>query len=431
MKHARTPSRALRPALAALALVGCGELAPPAAAADTGRRCVSDATVIKLGKLIDPVDGGVLEDALVVVRGDRIVSVGVDPRDVPCGAASIDWSAYTGLPGLVDVHTHRIYQTDDEPGTSPWARSGWLHQHRPAALAALARTAAARTLALGVTTVIDKGSGSAAPMVAALRDAIAAGEAVGPRIYSAGPGIGGPVESSDALRARVREQAAGGSDLIKIWADRCSDTHLVCEPLFTGEQLMAGVDEAHRLGKSVAVHAYHADTAALAILAGPDTLEHPEGMDAVDLMDMDAMGITYVPTIDHNRYYRDNLGYFGYEPGMLAEFDAYIADNLATTARAHLAGVKIALGSDAVFTGFGENKGELGWFIEAGMTPLEALRAATIRGAETIAVDHEVGRVAPGYFADIIAVDGDPLADIDAVLHRVRGVIKGGVLLPP
>jgi imidazolonepropionase-like amidohydrolase len=216
-----------------------------------------------------------------------------------------------------------------------------------------------------------------------------------------------------------------------VWADKCSDDTLECAPTFTFEQLKAAVDTAHALGRPIAIHAYHADTAKLAIMAGPDSLEHPEGLDTIDFMDMKAMGITYVPTIDHNRYYRDNLAYFGYAPEMGAEFDAYIALNLATANQAHLAGVTIALGSDAVFSGFGENTRELEWLIDAGMTPLEALRAATIQGAASIGVEDEVGRVAVGYFADIVAVKGDPLTDIGVLIDDVQGVMKGGRLIAP
>ncbi len=394
----------------------------------TGDPCDSDDVAVKLGKLIDPLDGSVIEAAIVVVHADRVVYVGTDEDQIPCGAEVVDWSAYTGLPGLVDAHTHLRYQTDNEPGTTPWERASVLVANDPAKLAELSRPAAEKALKIGVTTVIDKGSGGSAgaQIIAKLRDDIAAGEIVGPRIFTAGQGIGNGGASVAAIRGFVKTQVAAGNNLIKVWADSCSDDTLECTPNFTYEKLAAAVDEAHKWGVSIAIHAYHADAAKLAIMAGPDTLEHPEGLDAVDFMDMNALGITYVPTIDHNRYYKDNIGFFGYEPGKAAEFDAYIALNLASASGAHAAGVTIAMGSDAVFTGFGENTRELEWFISAGMTPLEALRAATVNGAYTVDVEHEIGRVAVEYYADIIAVDGDPLTDVSVVINNISGVMKGG-----
>jgi imidazolonepropionase-like amidohydrolase len=394
----------------------------------TGDPCESDDTVVKLGKLIDPVDGSVIEDALVVVHADRIVYVGTDEAQVPCGATVVDWSAYTGLPGLVDSHTHLRYQTDNEPDTKPWERATYLVINEPAKMAELSRQAAEKALEVGVTTVIDKGAGGSvgATIIAKLRDDIAAGQIVGPRVFTAGVGLGNGNASVTQIRNSIKAQVAAGNNLIKVWADGCSDKTLECAPNFTYEKLAAAVDEAHLWGKSIAIHAYHADTAKLAIMAGPDTLEHPEGLDAVDFMDMNALGITYVPTIDHNRYYKDNIDFFGYDPAIAADFDAYIALNLASTSSAHAAGVTIAMGSDAVFTGFGENTRELEWFIAAGMTPLEALRAATITGAYTVDAEHEIGRVAVEYYADIIAVDGDPLADITVVINGISGVMKGG-----
>lgn len=393
--------------------------------------CESADRAVKLKRLIDPLDGSVIAPAIVIVHEDRVIAVETDEAKIPCGAEVIDWSAYTGVPGLVDVHTHFVYQTDDEPGTFPWTRSWWIFKNKPALLEVLAREAAEKVVKLGVTTAIDKGAGPGDKIVAKLRDQIASGELVGPRIYTAGYGISGPVPSTETMKGWIKQNVADGADLIKVWADSCSDDTLECKPNFTFEQLKAAVDQAHELGRPIAIHAYHADTAKLAIMAGPDSMEHPEGLDAVDFMDMIAMGITYVPTIDHNRYYKENLAYFGYDPAMGPKFAAYIAENLETANQAHLAGVQIAMGSDAVFSGFGENKRELEWFIEAGMTPLEALRAATVKGAASIGVEDEVGRVAVGYFADIVAVDGDPLSDITVLLDEVHGVMKSGEPILP
>ncbi len=393
-----------------------------------GGECMSNDKAIRLGKLVNPHDGTVIEKAIVVVHDDRISYVGVDEKEIPCGASVIDWTAFTGLPGLVDAHVHITYQTDQAPGTDPWTHGWWLLNNDPYAFMDLTRGAALATLKTGVTTVIDKGGVDF--ILNLLRKEITSGKTPGPRMYSSLGGISNykypTTWTPEELKSQVKMQVLRGADLLKVWADECSDDTLECSPKFTFEDLKLLVDTAHAEGLPIAIHAYHEDTAKLAIMAGPDSLEHAEGLDAADFGVMSSMGTVYVPTIDHNRYYKDNLELFGYAPEMAAKFDAFIQDNLATAAGAHKAGVKIAMGSDAVFTGFGQNTRELSWLVQAGMTPLDALRAATINGAESIGVQNEVGKVAVGYYADIIAVEGDPLADINVVINDVRKVMMGG-----
>jgi imidazolonepropionase-like amidohydrolase len=393
-----------------------------------GAECTSNDKAIRLGKLVNPEDGTVIDDAIVVIHEDRISYVGVDDKQIPCGASVLDWTAYSGLPGLVDAHVHFTYQTDQEPGTLPWARATWLHNNNPYKLLDLARGAALATLKTGVTTAIDKGGRDY--ILNNLRAEITSGKTQGPRMFNS---IGGILNykypasvSADELKGWVHLQVLRGADLVKVWADQCSDQTLECVPTFTFDELKLLVDTSHQEGLPIAIHAYHEDTAKLAIMAGPDSIEHPEGLDAVDCGTMVDMGTVYVPTIDHNRYYKDNIELFGYAPELAEKFDAYIQENLASATQAHLVGVKIAMGSDAVFTGFGQNTRELAWLVQAGMTPLEALRAATIHGAESIGVEHEVGKVAVGYYADIIAVEGDPLTDINVVINGVRQVMMGG-----
>jgi imidazolonepropionase-like amidohydrolase len=384
---------------------------------------------IKLGKLVNPHDGSVLDDAIIITHADRITYVGTDEKQIPCGVTIIDWSALTGLPGLVDAHTHFSYQTDKAEGMTPWQRANWLNNNAPDVLMALARDAALATVRVGVTSAIDKGAGNREYIVRKLRDEVAGGETSGPRVFTAGRGVSFQGLSIEGIKARVQQDVLGDADLIKVWADNCSDANLECVPNFSFKELQAAVEEAHKWGRPISIHAYHADTAKLALMAGPDTIEHPEGLDPGDFNEMITMGTTYVPTIDHNRYYKENIDLFGYPDTLPAELDAYIELNVKTLGEAHAAGVKVAMGSDAVFTGFGENTRELTWFIEAGMTPLEALRAATINGAATVGADHEIGKVAVGYYADIIAVDGDPLADVNVVINGVRGVMKSGQLV--
>jgi imidazolonepropionase-like amidohydrolase len=391
-------------------------------------------TAIMAGRLINPHDGTVVPDAVILIDGDRITYVGSDRSRLPRAGHVIDWSAYTVLPGLIDAHTHISYSTDDAAGTKPWERSRELE--RPL-LVELAERNALATLRTGVTTAIDKGGKKGIDFE--LRDSIHRGATPGPRLFVAGDGLwkGLPEEprwpsasyGADEIREEIRQQVKEGVDLIKMWADHCSDRTLVCEQLFSREEMRAAVEEAHRLGKTIAIHAYHAETAHDAVLAGADSVEHPDALDSLTLDEMVRRGTTYVPTIDHNRYYRDRLDWFGYSDEVGEALAAFIERNLIAARKAHQAGVPIAMGSDAVFTMFGQNTRELGWFVRAGMTPLEALKAATVRGAELLGMEHELGAVAPGFLADLVAVEGDPLADINIVLDEVRAVMKAGVLV--
>jgi imidazolonepropionase-like amidohydrolase len=137
----------------------------------------------------------------------------------------------------------------------------------------------------------------------------------------------------------------------------------------------------------------------------------------------------YVPTIDHNRYYAEYRQQFGYGPEVAERLKAYLHRNLETARRAHKAGVRFAMGSDAVFNMFGQNTRELGWFVKAGMTPSEALATATTNAALLLGREKSLGAVAPGFYADLVAVEGDPLADINVVIKKVRWVMKGGIVV--
>jgi imidazolonepropionase-like amidohydrolase len=195
---------------------------------------------------------------------------------------------------------------------------------------------------------------------------------------------------------------------------------------YTYEEIKAAVEMAHKFGKKIAVHSYGPDGARDAVRAGADSIEHATDMDDATIQEMVKRGTFYVPTIDHNRYYIENGDKIGYAPGYKERLQAFILRNLETARRAFKAGVKIAMGSDAIYTMYGQNTRELGWFVKAGMTPEQALRAATGNAAELLGKEKELGAVAPGYFADLAAVEGDPLADINVVLNHVKWVMKGG-----
>jgi imidazolonepropionase-like amidohydrolase len=179
----------------------------------------------------------------------------------------------------------------------------------------------------------------------------------------------------------------------------------------------------------VAIHSYGPEGARDAVRAGADSLEHAVDLDDETLAEMVRRKTFYVPTIDHNRYYVDAAAEYGFRPAAVEGLSRYIARNLETATRAVKVGVRFAMGSDAVYSGFGQNTRELAWFVKAGMTPEQALRVATANGAELLGQQADLGDAIPGKFADLIAVEGDPLADIDVVITKVRGVMKGGVVV--
>jgi len=390
---------------------------------------------VRFGKLWDA-KGRLWTSAIVVVEGDRIKTVTSDAAGIPSGAEVIDLSKYTGLPGLIDVHTHMTMYTDETPG-APMLRQ--LTANPPAVEVFLARKGALRTLEAGVTTVRDLGADQYMDM--AMRDLINRGEMVGPRMFVCGYGLyvtntpykpglnppaGGIADGVPEVLRVVRQQIAAGADVIKMYASTGTDDDVTGFQTYNYEEIKAAVDTAHQFGKKIAIHSYGPDGARDAVRAGTDSLEHATDMDDATIAEMAKHGTFYVPTIDHNRYYIDNGDKIGYAAGYKEKLQAFIPRNLETARKAFKAGVKFAMGSDAIYTMFGQNTRELGWFVKAGMTPEQALRAATSNAAELLGKEKELGAVAPGYFADLVAVEGDPLADISVVVNHVRWVMKSG-----
>jgi imidazolonepropionase-like amidohydrolase len=393
---------------------------------------------VRFGKLWDA-KGKLWTNAIVIVEGDRIRNVTTDASAIPAGAETIDLSKYTGLPGLIDVHTHMTICTDETPG-EPMLKQ--ITNNPPAVEVFLARKGAMRTLEAGVTTVRDLGADQY--MDIAMRDLINRGEMIGPRMFVVGyglnvtstpykPGINPPAGGiadgvPEVLRA-VRQQIAAGADLIKLYASTGTDDDVTGFQTYNYEEIKAAVNAAHKFGKKIAIHSYGPDGARDAVRAGTDSLEHATDMDDATIQEMVKRGTFYVPTIDHNRYYLDNWQKIGYANGFQEKTKAFIERNLETARKAHRAGVKFAMGSDAIYTMFGQNTRELGWFVKAGMTPEQALRTATTNAAELLGKEKELGAVAPGYFGDLVAVEGDPLADIDVAIYKVKWVMKGGAVV--
>jgi imidazolonepropionase-like amidohydrolase len=193
--------------------------------------------------------------------------------------------------------------------------------------------------------------------------------------------------------------------------------------------MRAIVETAHQLGKPVAIHSYGASGVRDAVRAGADSIEHGADLDDETIRDMAARGIVWVPTIDHNRYYIDAKDEYGFAPGAETALKDYINRNFDSLRRAVKAGVRIAMGSDAVYSMFGQNTRELRWLVDAGMTPQQALASATTVPAALLKMDTQLGRVAAGFLADLVAVEGDPLRDIDAAINGVRWVMKDGLIV--
>jgi imidazolonepropionase-like amidohydrolase len=404
--------------------------------------CAQPATkslkAVKFGKLWDA-HGKLWSNAIVLIENDRIAAVTTNPSDIPSTAQVTDLSKYTGLPGLIDVHTHMTMYTEETPG-KPMLKQ--LLDNSAAVEVFLARKGAMRTLEAGVTTVRDLGADQYEDI--AMRDLINRGEMIGPRMFVCGYGLtvtstpfkpgfnppqGGIADGVPEVLRVVRQQIAAGVDIIKMYASTGTDDDTTQFETYSYDEIKAAVDAAHQFGKKIAIHSYGPDGARDAVRAGTDSLEHATDMDDATIQEMAKRGTFYVPTIDHNRYYLDNWQKIGYANGFQEKTKAFIERNLETARKAQKAGVKFAMGSDAIYTMFGENTRELAWFVKAGMTPEQALRTATSNAAELLGRPNQLGAVAPGYYADLIAVEGDPLSNIDVAIQNVRWVMKAGSIV--
>lgn len=416
-----------------VALLAIALLANPAASQLEAQSAT--VTALRFKALVDPT-GRTMRDAVVLVQGDTVLRVGRGAGAIPAGARVIDLRRYTAVPGLIDVHTHITYWRDKANLASPPPRS-------TDSVVMMAAENARRTLETGVTSVRDLGASNFADI--AMRDSIAKGAMIGPRLFVSGHGLGklttppvagapstvprGRVRDTTEIKEAIRMQVDAGADWIKMYGSTGSFQNVTSVQTFSDEEMRVATETAHRYGKPIAIHSYGASAAHGALLAGAESIEHPAGVDDSTLRAWAKRGTVYVPTIDHNRFYADNAALLGYDAQQVAGLDSFRLLNLATATRAHRAGVTFAMGSDAVYWMFGENTRELAWFVKAGMTPREALRTATTNAAALLRMPTKLGRVAPGYFADIVALDGDPLQSVDVVINRVVWVMKGGAVV--
>ncbi len=400
-------------------------------------------TVIRAGTLIDPGSGEVKHGQIIVIRGNRVESVGDSGSSpVPAGANVIDLSKLTVLPGLIESHTHIFLQGEDP------ALGGYdiqLLKFPLAYRAARATVSARRALEQGFTTIRDMETEGAGYGDVGIKMAVNEGRIPGPRIFTTTRAISttggyalegyapeitvpkgvqiidGPVEA----RKAAREQLDHGADWIKVymthrsWVDK--DGNLVSQPTLTLDEIKAITDEAHGWGHKVGCHAYSGEGLQRALDGGCDSIEHGLLISDAQIAQMKRQGTWYCPTLAI--YYKE----WAPENTPAGKRDrARAADHEVSFKKALQAGLKIVYGTDV--GGFSWDEPitqDFPYMVKFGMSPLEALRSATVRPAEMLGMTGQIGVIAPGSYADVIAVEGDPLQNIE-VLGKVTFVMKDG-----
>ncbi len=395
-------------------------------------------TLIRAGHLVNVRTGNEAADQTIVVEGDRITSIG-PTTSVPTtsGDHEIDLRGFTVMPGLIDAHTHITMDNDFDP----------FHEvtTTPVKEALRGVTNARVTLEAGFTTIRNVGASGFADV--ALRDEINAGKIPGPHILASGPPLSisgghcddnllpyeyhkfseGAADGVAAVQHKVRENIKYGADVIKVCAtggvlSKGDDPQA---SQYTQEELRAIVADAHRLGRKVAAHAHGAQGILWASEAGVDSIEHGSWLDEAGIAAMKKNGTYFVPTAYLIDWMRDN----GHLPAFYAQKMRDVsAVEKQNAKRAIAAGVKVALGTDAAVYPHGLNAHELDVYVnQFGMTPLAALQAGTINAADLLGWADRTGAIEPGKWADIIAVNGDPLKDV-TILQHVSFVMKSGVV---
>jgi len=417
--------------IAAIVLLFAAALAAPAAPPKT--------VAIKAGRLLDVRTGEVVRNAVILIEDGVIKAVGSNVV-VPAGAETIDLGRSFVLPGLIDCHTHIAMQFENYIGD--------IFRKSPIDAAVSAHIYTRRTLEAGFTAVRDVGAAEFIDV--ALRKAIDEGKVVGPRMKVSGLAIGatgshsdlsgfspylsfqqlsGIADGPDEIRQKVRYVIKYGADLIKIMATAgvLSEEESEGAPQYSFEEMKAAVDEAAMWGRKVAAHAHGTEGIKRAIRAGVVSIEHASLIDDEGLALLKEKGTFMVPDIYNHDFIMTEMAKMGLPDKLIAK-EAKIGDlQRSNFTKAVKAGVKIAFGTDAAIFPHGDNARQFAVMVRFGMSPLEAIRSATLRAAELLDWTDKAGIIAPGAWADLIAVDGDPLQDV-SVLEKVRFVMKGGVV---
>jgi imidazolonepropionase-like amidohydrolase len=394
--------------------------------------------IVHAGKYLDVKSGKTLTNQTIVIEGDKIVSVGGDAKPMPADIIA-DLTGATILPGLIDVHTHLT--------ANPQFGYEVLGISVPREALIGAKNARI-TLEAGFTTV--RNVGATAYSDVALRDAISDGDVPGPRILASGPPLGitgghcdnnllpfeyhaqevGVADGIEGVQRKVREVIKYGADVIKFCAtggvlSKGDDPQA---SQYTLEEMKALVADAHRLGRRVAAHAHGAQGILWASQAGVDSVEHGSYINEAAIAEMKKNGTYLVPTRYLGDWLAENMQKIGM-PEMYAkkerEIMPIIDNNLK---RAFASGVKVAFGTDAAVYPHGLNAREFAVYVRLGMTPLQAIQTATVNAADLLGWSDKVGTLDAGKWADLIAVDGDPLQDITTLQH-VKFVMKGGAVI--
>ena len=416
-------------------LTSCSTLAQTAATA------TPHLVVVRAGHLLDVKTGNTLNGQAIVIEGDKIISVGPasDMKAVP-GTEIIDLPSATVLPGLIDAHTHLTF----EPEQLGYESLGISVPREALTGAKNARI----TLNAGFTTVRNVGASGYSDV--ALRDAINSGDVPGPRMIVSGPALGitgghcddnllpfeyhheaeGVADGVEAVQHKVREVIKYGADVIKICAtggvmSKGDDPNA---SQYTLEEMKAIVAEAHRLGRKVAAHAHGAEGVRWASIAGVDSIEHGHLMDDESIATLKKNGTYIVPTLYLMDWNRDNLGKRNAPDYMVRKMKDVSAVGQNNLKKAFAAGLKVGFGTDAAVYPHGLNAHEFGVYVRLGMTPLQAIQTSTVNDADLLGWSNKVGTLEPGKWADVIAVDGDPLKDVTTLEH-VKFVMKGGTVV--
>lgn len=433
----------MRTIFAALTIV-CSVYASNAIAQTSSPVSVS---YIRAGHLFDPATGHYVDNATLVVANQRIQSVETGAFNPPPGAQVLDLSGEYILPGLIDCHTHLGARADRYEEIDKFKDSPF-----DSAIAGVVN--ARKTLEAGFTTVRDVGS---LPFLAVdLRNNIDSGFIPGPRIVASGPGIsitGGHgdlnnyapevtytlfpgkndfqiADGPDEVRRTVREQVKYGVDVIKILASGgvLSKGDQPGAPQYSLEELKVAVDTAHQAGRKIAAHAHGSQSIKWAIEAGIDSVEHASLVDDEGIAMAKAHGTYFVMDIYDDDYILQEGPKIGMPQENVIKERAVGQRQRDNFRKAHAAGVKMAFGTDAGVYPHGDNARQFHYMVMYGMTPAEAIKAATTSAADLLGRSSDVGSLTPGHFADLIALTTDPLARIE-VLEHPDVVVKGGVLI--